>query len=242
MADFHFTDQKLSNDLISSISSLLDSIDVPNLLWGNYLLTIYGVPTIVDEAAFVIPDDLIEIAFSSLTSAGFLPCIQSNCRHSETPRVPPASKHLHIDDEIAVSLYRKSDVLWEFEDLRFMPENNLVILASDTRLPSATPGHGRGRFSHPCTVKIPSAEKYCGAVILLLCRDYDSSYATYWMAILCYLLEYVDGTDIFDESRLQEGCRKFYHAAKVGDPEMYSILDELRLVLIEERRLPLISD
>lgn len=48
MAGFHFTDQKLSNDLISSIASLLDSIGVPTLLWGNYLLTVYGVPTIVD--------------------------------------------------------------------------------------------------------------------------------------------------------------------------------------------------
>lgn len=48
MAGFHFTEQKLGNDLVSSISSLLDSINVPNLLWGNYLLTVYGVPTIVD--------------------------------------------------------------------------------------------------------------------------------------------------------------------------------------------------
>lgn len=48
MAGFNFTEQKLDNDLVSSISGLLDSIDVPNLLWGNYLLTVYGVPTIVD--------------------------------------------------------------------------------------------------------------------------------------------------------------------------------------------------
>jgi hypothetical protein len=48
MTGFHFAEQKLSNDLVSSISSLFDSINVPNLLWGNYLLTVYGVPTIVD--------------------------------------------------------------------------------------------------------------------------------------------------------------------------------------------------
>ncbi|CAG8380372.1 hypothetical protein CBS147333_9308 [Penicillium roqueforti] len=245
MAGFHFTEQKLGNDLVSSISSLLDSINVPNLLWGNYLLTVYGVPTIVDEAAFVIPDDLTQVALSSLMSAGFLPCNQSSgCPHSDTLRVPPAFKHLHINDELVVSLYRKSDVLWEFEDLRYLPEKNPdIMIASDDRLPSASLGRGRGRFSsHPCTVKLPCAVRYCEALILLLCRDYDSSYETYWLAILSYMLEYVDGTDILDENKLQEGYRKFYHALKQGDPEMYSILDELRLSLIEERRLPMIND
>lgn len=54
MTDFRFTQQKLDNDLVSSISTLLDSIGVPNLLWGNYLLTVYGVPTIVDVSIVLI--------------------------------------------------------------------------------------------------------------------------------------------------------------------------------------------
>ena len=52
MSDFHFTDQELDNNLVESISSLLDAAGVPNLLWGNYLLTIYGVPTIVNVRFF----------------------------------------------------------------------------------------------------------------------------------------------------------------------------------------------
>ncbi|CAI7637438.1 unnamed protein product [Penicillium discolor] len=62
MTDFHFTQK---NDLVSFIYTLLNSIGVPNL-WGNYLLTVYGVPTIVDKAAFVVPDDLAQAAFSLL--------------------------------------------------------------------------------------------------------------------------------------------------------------------------------
>lgn len=125
--------------------------------------------------------------------------------------MPPEFKHLHINDEVAVSLYRKSDVLWEFD----LEKNPDIMIASDDRLPSASPGRGRGRFlSCPCTVKIHSAVRYCEALILLLCRDYDSSYETYWLAILSYMLEYVDGTDILDENKLQEGYRKFYHALK----------------------------
>jgi hypothetical protein len=54
MAEFHFTEQKLSNDLVSSISSLLDLIGVPTLLWSNYSLTVYGVPTIVDTSILFI--------------------------------------------------------------------------------------------------------------------------------------------------------------------------------------------
>jgi hypothetical protein len=195
-------------------------------------------------AAFVVPDDLIEVALSSLISAGFLPCSQSSgCPHSDTLRVPPAYKHLHINDELAVSLYRKSDVLWEFEDLRYGSEKNPdIMIASDDRLPSASPGRGRGRFpSLPCDVKIPCAVRFCEALILSLCRDYDSAYETYWLAMLSYMLEYVDGTDILDENKLQEGYRKFYHALKLGDPVMYSMLDELRLDLIEEGRLPVIN-
>jgi hypothetical protein len=45
---FSFSGQQLDNDLVVSISCLLDAADVPNLLWGNYLLTVYGVPTVVD--------------------------------------------------------------------------------------------------------------------------------------------------------------------------------------------------
>ena len=60
--------------------------------------------------------------------------------------------------------------------------------------------------------------------------------------MLGYISDYVDGTDILNENKLQEGYRKFYHALKLGDPEIYSILDKLPLRLIKERRLPVIND
>jgi hypothetical protein len=51
MADFRFSGQRLDNELVASVSRLLDAAEVPNLLWGNYLLTIYGVPTVVNVNA-----------------------------------------------------------------------------------------------------------------------------------------------------------------------------------------------
>jgi hypothetical protein len=179
-------------------------------------------------------------------SARFLPFNESSgCSHSGAFGVPTAFKHLHINDELAVSLYRKSDVPWEFEDLESLPDrNSALMLASYDRPPSASLGRGRGRLlSHPCAVKIPCAVSYCEALIpRLFSHDRDSVCETFLLAILSYMLEYVDGTDVLDENKQQEGYRKFYDAIKLGDLAMYSTLNELRLSLIEERRLPVKND
>lgn len=39
---------KLGGKLVMRFCQILNSAGVPNVLWGNYLLTIYGVPTITD--------------------------------------------------------------------------------------------------------------------------------------------------------------------------------------------------
>lgn len=54
-------------------------------------------------------------------------------------------------------------------------------------------------------------------MILLLCRDYDTTHETYWLAILTYVLEYMDETDLFNGKYLREEYRKFYYALKHGD-------------------------
>ncbi|KAE8406746.1 hypothetical protein BDV37DRAFT_269773 [Aspergillus pseudonomiae] len=199
MTTFHFNGQHLDNDLVTSISSLLDAFNIPNLLWGNYLLTVYGVPTVVD----------------------------------------PPYKHLHIDDEFAILLYKKSDVLWEFPEFEaaFHDTSADIMFASDARLPPATLGRGRGHFPHLSSVRIPSPSRYCEALILLLCRDYGTTRETYWVAILTYMLEFVDGTDILNEGGLTEGHKQFYHALKLGDPTMYPILKDLHRDFLK-RRLP----
>ena len=48
MSDVHIQAQSLDDKLVAMISKTLASAGVPNVLWGNYLLTVYGVPTIVD--------------------------------------------------------------------------------------------------------------------------------------------------------------------------------------------------
>ena len=48
MDTFKFNGHCLDNMLVAMIARLLDNARIPNVLWGNYLLTIYGVPSVVD--------------------------------------------------------------------------------------------------------------------------------------------------------------------------------------------------
>ncbi|KAB8266146.1 hypothetical protein BDV32DRAFT_134184 [Aspergillus pseudonomiae] len=84
--NLHLRGHCLDNDLVALMSSLLDKAGVPNLLWGNYLLSVYGVPTIVDGVAFVVPDVLVNIFFSTLSEAGLYSCTES----AEFIQLPPA--------------------------------------------------------------------------------------------------------------------------------------------------------
>ncbi|KAJ9301024.1 hypothetical protein DTO217A2_7800 [Paecilomyces variotii] len=237
MADFYFNGQKFDHELVAAISSRLDSVGVPNILWDNYLLTVYGVPTIVDSIAFVIPDKLLTVAYSALLNTGFLPCaLGTGCIYSSMRYRPTPSSHLHITEERVVSLYQKSQTLLIFPDFDKMLHdagNPYIMHASDPQLPSASPGRGAGRFSsslHP--VRIPTAIKYCEAVIHLLCRDRGSAYEGYWVVLLTYIMEYVDGTSIFNEEALAQPYQRLYHAIKHGDLKMYLILDEIRYELM----------
>ncbi|PLN82444.1 hypothetical protein BDW42DRAFT_80989 [Aspergillus taichungensis] len=229
-------DQDLDLDLIGSISSLLSTAGVPNLLWGECLLTVYGVPTIVDGVSFVVPDALLETGLSTLSHAGLASCTQdAQCPfvNSVIPYLATA-QHLHLSDDLVLSLHRKSDTLWELPDFEIDANNEDIMSAADTRLPPAILGRGEGRFPPRLSgVRIPSAVRYCEAIILLLCRDHESLREHYWMAILTYLLEYVDETEIFQENWLREDYRPFYGAMKQGDRKMFLHLRTLREGLIQ---------
>jgi len=48
MNTLKFTGRCLDNVLVAMIAQILDNACIPNVLWGNYLLTIYGVPSVID--------------------------------------------------------------------------------------------------------------------------------------------------------------------------------------------------
>jgi hypothetical protein len=192
--------------------------------------------------AFVLADEHIAMASSALKEANFFPCTKDiSCPRVNGFQARPPSEHLHVNEEFVISLHKKSDVLWKFGEFGLcqFEKSPDILSASDFRLPSPVPGRGRGRLSQELSsVRIPSAGVFCEALILLLCRDYDTVYETYWMAILTYILEYVDETDIFNGNDLGEEYRNFYYALKGADPTMYLLLDELRSDLTSKGHLP----
>lgn len=57
----------------------------------------------------------------------------------------------------------------------------------------------------------------------------------YWMALLTYIIEYVDGTDAVKEEDLAVCYRSFFRALKIGDGQAFSILDGLRDDLVNRK-------
>lgn len=68
MADIPVEAESLDGKFVARISQILNDAGVPNLLWGNYLLTVYGIPTIIDVRVFL----LYDVTFAnSMVGCGF---------------------------------------------------------------------------------------------------------------------------------------------------------------------------
>jgi hypothetical protein len=102
MADFKFRGDLAANkELVCSISRLLNVHGIPNLLWGDLVFNLYGVPlqvsvstcpncslpylTNLQDFSFVIPDDLIDKARNILEEAKFPLCHLGQTRHPAEP-------------------------------------------------------------------------------------------------------------------------------------------------------------
>lgn len=93
-------------ETVAFVAKILDSDNIPNVLWGNRLINFYGVPTIIDvrltkeclmrrsqlmlphqSVSFIIPDTRLSQAVSALLSAGFAACEEKHnllCELSST--------------------------------------------------------------------------------------------------------------------------------------------------------------
>ena len=126
-------------------------------------------------------------------------------------------------------LFEKSEVLWNIPDLATVSSETTtkpdVILASDPkRLPGPDKLGRGGRFpSDLQPIRIPSAWRMVEACILLLKRD-RKGYGTFWMSYLCYMAEYVNNKDVFNEDDLEPTHKKFFKALKTGSGNPYNIL------------------
>ncbi|KAH6625545.1 hypothetical protein C7974DRAFT_425187 [Boeremia exigua] len=61
----------LNDKLVASAAAKLDAAKISSLLWGNYMLTIFGVPNIIDGIDFVVYDVFTGAAYDTPDNDGF---------------------------------------------------------------------------------------------------------------------------------------------------------------------------
>lgn len=200
MADFKFRGDLAANrELLCSISRLLDAHGIPNLLWGDLVFNLCGVPLQVSvstwpnhslpylsslqDFSIVIPDDLTEKARSVLEAAKFPPCqLGQTCPAIQPNRPAPRPYgHFNIKQKgdprkwFRVELHRKSELLWTAPNIPACTpdaEDPHYMLAKDARLPENSPRELLDRMNptdYP--VKIPTPNLYAEALAMLYYRD-----------------------------------------------------------------------
>ncbi|KAF4627031.1 hypothetical protein G7Y89_g11127 [Cudoniella acicularis] len=223
----------IDEKLVASISGLLNRSKIPCVLWGNYLLTIHGVPSIVDSIDFIVPDGNIAASVLALQNQGLGSCTEpKSCTAiAERRPSPPPAAHFHIDSDFTVSIYKQSSALWFLPNLKLSSKSSSppnIILASDSQLPPPRLGRGHGKFQNSTPqVYIPSAHCLLEAYIRLLARTHGHRYEFFWMAMITYIEEYVDGDGLLDEASLEARCRAFYSALKACEKPVALLLEDL---------------
>ncbi|OBT86469.1 hypothetical protein VE02_05335 [Pseudogymnoascus sp. 03VT05] len=232
MANHDLNTAVTDENLVASISRILLRSDIPCVLWGNYLLTVYGVPTIVNSIDFAVPDHLVAAAESALQNKGLADCSEPElCTAVAKTRTSPApAAHFHIDFEMTVSIYMRSSTFWSLPslDLEQLIRSHDIILASDSYLPPPRPGRGHGAFrASPFPVYIPTAHHLLEAFVRLAAGSYGGRYINWGIAMITYIEEFLEGDGLLDEELVEDRCRKFYSDMKLGERPLRPLLKEL---------------
>ncbi|KAI0153188.1 hypothetical protein GGR57DRAFT_148229 [Xylariaceae sp. FL1272] len=232
------TQYRINEALVKSLSQTLISTGVTPVLWGDYLLTIYGVPSFVGGLDFIIPDAGLPGAISALKETENL----SMCPDPHTcpvslekdlPLVP--SFHMHLGtpaSEIYVALWPHSVLL------AFVPEANNsgesdvpgsqfispYISATDTsKLPPRRLSRGRGVFSKGGgEVTLPSSHTLLEAYIRLASAYLDGP-GPFYLSMITYVDEYIEEDGLLDEKLLSGPARKFWKGWQQGQLSMWGL-------------------
>ncbi|KAI1203716.1 hypothetical protein F5X97DRAFT_318366 [Nemania serpens] len=218
--------------VVKHISELLSKAGVASFLWGDYVLRIFGVPSIIG----VIPDDELPTAVAALKNSGLKPCPAPKlCIVSREERQSPVPVfHMHIhEQDVSVSLRAHSETLW------FAPTpggadpawRSYYISASDTSLPKPRPGRGHGALSPDgLEVLIPRAHVLLEAYIRLASAFRDN-FANFFLSMVNYMEEYVEPDDLIDDNLLSKPCRDFWDETKKGRRPVIELVNQLQLAL-----------
>ncbi|KAI1909473.1 hypothetical protein LOZ66_005603 [Ophidiomyces ophidiicola] len=206
----------LGERLIASVSRLLDLGGIHSVLWGNYLLTVYGIPSLSNDAAFVIADDMIPPAQRLLCDAGLNACTDCNCVVVQVTSRPPPVIHFHLAMENQhISLYPLSQTFPNICDIASATDK-LIISASDPGLPRPRIGYGKGAFSPEYnSVRVPSPTCFAEACLINFARyarrkDYSQpAYDGHYLSWVAYMMDYAYPTRHLDLNSFKAPFRDF---------------------------------
>ncbi|KAH7325661.1 hypothetical protein B0I35DRAFT_448810 [Stachybotrys elegans] len=223
----------IADDFVASIARILNSAKVPCVIWGHCLLTLHGVPTIVDLLDFVVPDHLLAAGAKALPQSSRLAKCPGRGKCSsiaEDRRTRPPAFHMHIDGKgCTVGLYPQSETLWFLppleESLSTPTRSNIpapYVLASDkTALPCWRPGRGAGAFkTEEHMVLAVRAHVLLEAFLRIYERDMGTQYQSFAMVMICYM-----------EDQLLDPLDKSFRRLKGDDVSTRQWASELRQAL-----------
>ncbi|EAW13648.1 uncharacterized protein ACLA_043680 [Aspergillus clavatus NRRL 1] len=225
MTSFKLNGLTPGRELVSSISKLLDGYNIPSVLWGDCLLSVYGVPSGCNDISFVIPDDLMERAQDAVKEAYFVPCPRGEKCPVVNPRrtspIPHAHFHIRegklLEPAVTLDLHLKSQLLWAMPDfpLGILPGNPNFMYTSDPRLPEEDKACHRGRFPASLyPVKMPAVSRFAEALVLLYCRDADpevTNRGAHWQLLHRYVVVYCcDWHGMLDLGLLKPRLAEYY--------------------------------
>ncbi|RHZ69150.1 hypothetical protein CDV55_101266 [Aspergillus turcosus] len=251
MADFKFRgDHPANKELVCSISRLLNAHGIHNLLWGDFVFNLYGVPLKVSDFSFVIPDDLIEEARNVLEAANFPVCHLGHTCHAIQPNrpAPPPYAHFNIKQKgdprkwFRVELHRKSDLLWTAPEIpACTPDDDdpHYMLGNDARLPESSPRERLGLMdSTDYPVKIPTPNQYAEALAMLYYRDGvpgPTNRGAYWLDLQSELVQ----TGLVQLDALPPRVKRHYELVGKADmKKVHSYSEEVAGQMREDFELP----
>ncbi|KAI0517887.1 hypothetical protein F5B22DRAFT_602856 [Xylaria bambusicola] len=230
----------LSQDGVKSISALLAGVGVPSILWGEYLLTVYGVPTIVGGIDFVVPDDKMLLAVATLKRSHLRPCpdLDACIVSGDRSPFPSPAFHMHIPgSEIDVSLRLHSETLWFIPPPDKPPSSKREIgaasspyylEASSPELPPWRPGRGQGAFSsHGSPVLVPRAHVLLEAFIRLA-SAFREGHCNYFLQMVTYMAEYPFDDGLVNIDLLSKPCRTFWDKLEEAKLPVRQLVGELQ--------------
>ncbi|KAF3800314.1 hypothetical protein GCG54_00007762 [Colletotrichum gloeosporioides] len=231
-----------SESFVASIACALKSSQIPGVLWGQHLLNVHGIPSIISSVDFVVPDEFLTAGIDAIGRIDTLrPCPHpETCPTSSQERhTPPPAHHFHIDQsEITVGIYLYSETLW------FLPplDSNLlcpdklppqfVLASDDSALPSWRPGHGSGVFkSSKEPVVVPKAHVLLEAFLRIYARDSSTRVGAFAMPMIGYVEQYIDDNGLLDVEELPEPLKSSYKDLRQGVKPVRQWTKELKQAL-----------